>query len=265
MGRGNGELLTRAYQISFLAPFCRNHKVIDGYDQEPWRFGKYYEDIIRKYLKLRYQLLPFLYTTLEEAHRTGVPLFRPLVLNYQDDPNTYNLDDEFMIGTDLLVAPIVKPDVIRRLVYLPKGTWYDYWTNKKYEGGTMISVDAPLEIVPMFVRAGAIIPTAPEMNYTGEKPQDPITLNIYPDDSGTAAGILYEDDGISPNYKQGGFRRTIASVKRVGVGYVVTMSAPQGSYSPGARKFNFLIKASGRTYRAVTADDNSTAQTIRIN
>ena len=111
IGRGNGELLVRAYQISFLAPFCRNHKVIDGYDQEPWRFGKYYEDIIRKYLKLRYQLLPFLYTTLEEAHRTGVPLFRPLVLNYQDDPNTYNLDDEFMIGNDLLVAPVVKPDV----------------------------------------------------------------------------------------------------------------------------------------------------------
>jgi alpha-glucosidase len=131
IGRGNGELLVRAYQISFLAPFCRNHKVIDGYDQEPWRFGKYYEDIIRKYLKLRYQLLPFLYTALEEAHQTGAPVFRPLVLNYQNDPNTYNLDDEFMIGNDLLVAPVVKPDVTGRLVYLPGGVWYDYWTNKK--------------------------------------------------------------------------------------------------------------------------------------
>ena len=85
IGRGNGELLVRSYQVGFLAPFCRNHKVIDGYDQEPWRFGKYYEDIIRKYLKLRYELLPFLYTTLEEAHRTGVPPFRPLLLNYQND------------------------------------------------------------------------------------------------------------------------------------------------------------------------------------
>ncbi|MDX6557199.1 MAG: alpha-glucosidase, partial [Blastocatellia bacterium] len=163
IGRGNGELLVRAYQISFLAPFCRNHKVIDGYDQEPWRFGKYYEDIIRKYLKLRYQLLPFLYTTLEEAHRTGVPLFRPLMLNYQDDESTYNLDDEFMIGDDLLVAPIVKPDLTSRLVYLPKGIWYDYWTNKKYSGGTMVRVDAPLETVPMFVRGGAIIPQAQPM------------------------------------------------------------------------------------------------------
>jgi alpha-glucosidase len=265
MGRGNGELLVRAYQISFLAPFCRNHKVIDGYDQEPWRFGKYYEDIIRKYLKLRYQFLPFLYTTLEEAHQTGAPLFRPLVLNYQNDPNTYNLDDEFMIGNDLLVAPVVKPDVTRRLVYLPGGAWYDYWTNKKYEGGTMVSIDAPLETVPMFVRAGAIIPTGPQLNYVGEKPIDPITFNIYPDDKGSASLTLYEDDGISPAYKQGGFRRTTVSAKAAGAGYVVTTSAPQGQYQPGARKLSFVIKTVGRAPRVAIIADNGSAQTIRIN
>jgi len=231
-GRGCG---ARA-RLAFLAPFCRNHKVIDGYDQEPWRFGKYYEDIIRKYLKLRYQLLPFLYTTLAEAHETGVPLFRPLLLNYQDDPNTYNLDDEFMIGTDLLVAPVTRPDVTRRLVYLPKGSWYDYWTNKKYEGGTMISADAPLDTVPMFVRAGAIIPTAPAMNYVGEKREDPITFSIYPDDQGAASATLYEDDGLTNTYKDGNVRRTSINVKRVGTGYVVTISAPQGTYQTGARK-----------------------------
>jgi alpha-glucosidase len=265
IGRGNGELLVRAYQISFLAPFCRNHKVIDGYDQEPWRFGKYYEDIIRKYLKLRYQLLPFLYTTLEEAHRTGTPLFRPLVLNYQDDPNTHNLDDEFMIGNDLLVAPIVKPDVTRRLVYLPKGTWYDYWTNKKIEGGTMISVEAPLETVPMFVRAGAIIPTSPELKYVGEKPLDPITFNIYPDDKGTASVTLYEDDGVSTAYKQAGFRRTSIYVKRVGLGYVVTTSAPTGQYQPGSRSLSFVVRSAVRAPRVVTIADDGSAQTIRIN
>src|SRR4029077_10801188 len=111
VGRTDPELLVRWYEVGFLTPFCRNHAEMASMDHEPWRFGKYYEDIIRKYLKLRYQLLPFLYTTLEEAHRTGVPLFRSLVLNYQNDPNTYNLDDEFMIGNDLLVAPILKPDV----------------------------------------------------------------------------------------------------------------------------------------------------------
>jgi alpha-glucosidase len=264
IGRGNGELLTRAYQISFLAPFCRNHKVIDGYDQEPWRFGKYYEDIIRRYLKLRYQLLPFLYTTLEEAHRTGVPLFRPLVLNYQDDPNTYNLDDQFMIGSDLLVAPIVKPDVTKRLVYLPSGTWYDYWTNHKYEGGRMIPVDAPLETVPMFVRGGAIIPTAPPMNYTNEKPRDPITFNIYPDANGKANTTLYEDDGSSPAYKQDGFRRTAVTVKRFGRTYFASVSTPEGSYQPGNRSFTFVVRSALRLNRPFSINDNGRAQTIRI-
>ncbi|HEY8185836.1 MAG TPA: TIM-barrel domain-containing protein [Pyrinomonadaceae bacterium] len=264
IGRGNGELLVRSYQVGFLAPFCRNHKQIDGYDQEPWRFGKYYEDIIRKYLKLRYQLLPFLYTTLEEAHQTGVPLFRPLVLNYQDDPNTYNLDDEFMIGTDLLVAPILKPDVTRRLVYLPKGVWYDYWTNKKYDGGTMIAVDAPLETVPMFVRAGAIMPAGPEQNYVGEKPADPITFNIYPDDKGAASATLYEDDGVSPAYKQGGFRRTSINVSRVAGVYSVSLGAPAGSYNPGPRKFSFVIKGGGPVRPAMTIPDTGTARTVTI-
>ena len=263
IGRGNGEFLVRSYQIGFLAPFFRNHHAIDGYDQEPWRFGKYYEDIIRKYLKLRYQLLPFLYTTLEEAHRTGVPVFRPLMLNYQDDANTYNLDDEFMIGDDLLVAPIVKPDVTQRLVYLPKGVWYDYWTNKKYSGGTMVRVDAPLETVPMFVRGGAIIPTGPAMNYVGEKPFDPITFAIYPDDNGSASTTLYEDDGLSPAYKQGVFRRTTVRMNRATNGYVVNLDAPVGAYNPGTRKLSFVIK-SAATPKVVTVADDGRARRIEI-
>jgi alpha-glucosidase len=252
IGRGNGELLVRSYQVSFLAPFCRNHKVIDGYDQEPWRFGKYYEDIIRKYLKLRYQLLPFLYTTLEEAHRTGVPLFRPLLLNYQNDASTYNIDDQFMIGEDLLVAPIMKPDVTRRLVYLPAGTWYDYWTNKKHTGGTMINVEAPLDTVPLFVRAGAMIPTMPARNYVGEQPSDPITFNIYPDDKGLASGKLYEDDGNSPAYKRGMFRRTSVSARRDGRAFVVSIDGTEGQYNPGRRKLNFTVSGSTAAVRTKT-------------
>jgi alpha-glucosidase len=253
MGRGNGELLVRSYQVSFLAPFCRNHKVIDGYDQEPWRFGKYYEDIIRKYLKLRYRLLPFLYTTLHEAHRTGVPVFRPLVLNYQADSNTLNLDDQFMIGSDLLVAPILQPNQTSRLVYLPEGVWYDYWTNRKQIGGTMIRVDAPLEVVPMFIRGGAIIPEGPEMNYVGEKMRDPITFYIHPDDKGRAATTLYEDDGTSPDYKRGVYRRTQVSVASSDKGFEITVSQPEGSYQPGARKFLFVAPFAG-TIREVTLD-----------
>jgi len=262
IGRGNGELLVRSYQISFLAPFCRNHKELSGYDQEPWRFGTYYEDIIRKYLKLRYALLPFLYTTLEEAHRTGVPLFRPLVLNYQDDPNTYNLEDQFMIGDDLLVAPILKSDVVRRLVYLPRGTWYDYWTNKQYQGNQTISVDAPLETVPIFVRGGSIIPTIAPMKYVGEKASDPITFNIYLDSNGTAATALYEDDGVSPAYKDGKYRRTKVAVRRGVEGIMIDIQAADGSYNPGERTFKFQIPSYEHVSKIVTAPGDGRAHQV---
>ncbi|HEX8773923.1 MAG TPA: TIM-barrel domain-containing protein [Pyrinomonadaceae bacterium] len=246
IGRGNGELLARAYQISFLVPFCRNHKDISGYDNEPWRFGKYYEDIIRKYLKLRYRLLPFLYTTLEEAHRTGVPLIRPLMLDYQHDESTLNLDDQFLVGHDLLVAPILKPDLFQRMVYLPQGTWYDYWTGKRYTGGTMIRADAPLETVPLYVRGGAIIPMGPEMSYTGEKPSDPLTFHIYADERGGAATSLYEDDGSSPAYKQGVFRRTNVTVSSANAAMQLKVGVPEGTYNPGARNLLFVVASTAR-------------------
>jgi alpha-glucosidase len=263
--RGNGELLVRSYQISFLAPFCRNHKEMSGYDQEPWRFGKFYEDIIRKYLKLRYQLLPFLYTTLEEAHRTGVPLFRPLLLNYQDDPNTYNLDDQFMVGSDLMVAPILRPGQTARYVYFPKGVWYDYWSGGSYVGGTTYWVDAHLDTVPLFVRGGSIIPTGPEMNYVGEQPVSSIMFAIYPDEKGSATTTLYEDDGQSPEYQRGVFRRTTLNVERSRRGYVVNVSEPVGTYKPPQRNFQFQIKTLDPFNRMVSSfADRGVAERLEI-
>ncbi len=168
-GHTSGELLTRWYEVAFLVPLFRNHAENHSYDHEPWRFGDYYEGIIRKYLKLRYRLLPYLYTTLEEAHRTGVPFSGPALLNYQDDPNTLTIDDEFMVGDDLLAAPILQSGATRRLVYLPKGLWYDFWTGVPCTGGSTTEVAAPLDVVPLFVRGGSIIPSGPEMNYVGER------------------------------------------------------------------------------------------------
>jgi len=264
IGRGNGELLVRSYQVGFLTPFCRNHKELSGYDQEPWRFGKPYEDIIRKYLKLRYSLLPFLYTTLEESHRTGMPMFRPLMLNYQDDESTYNLDNEFMIGDALLVAPILKPDLTRRLVYLPKGTWYDYWTNKKFTGGQMIEVDAPLEKVPMFVRAGAIIPMGPAMNYVGEKQIDKLTFTIYPDETGSAETQLYEDDGLSPNYKTGAYRRISIKAHKAAQGFVIDVGAAEGTFDPGTKSYEFLIASYEHTSNVVSVIGDGKAHRLEL-
>jgi alpha-glucosidase len=133
----------------------------------------------------------------------------------------------------------MKPDVTRRLVYLPAGSWYDYWTNKKYAGGTMISVEAPLDVVPMFVRGGAIIPEGPSINYVGEKPSDPIKFSIYPDDAGSASTTLYEDDGLSPAYKTGAYSRTTVSAQRGSDGFTVSI---KGNYNISSRRFDLVVK-----------------------
>jgi alpha-glucosidase len=185
---------------------------------------------------MRYRLLPFLYTTLEEAHRTGVPMFRPLLLNYQSDYNTLNMDDEFMIGADLLAAPILHPGESGRSVYLPAGTWFDFWTGKRIEGGTTIQVEAPLETSPLFVRGGAMIPMGPEMNYVGEKTGS-LTYSIYPDAQGKATVSLYEDDGISQAFTQGVERRTTVTYDHG----VIEVGAASGSYQPAARLLIFTI------------------------
>ena len=185
--------------------------------------------------------MPFLYNQLEEAHRTGMPIFRPLLLNYQNDYNTLSIDDEFMIGADLLAAPILHPGQTSRPVYLPEGTWFDFWTGKQIKGGAMISADAPLETVPLYVRGGSIIPMGPEMNYVGEK-TGPLAFQIYPDSQGKAALSLYEDDGVSQAYANGVIRRTSVTYQTSnnGVGEI-QLSAPTGTYQPAARGLVFEL------------------------
>jgi alpha-glucosidase len=265
VGRTDAELLVRWYEVGFLTPFCRNHANMESPDHEPWRYGKYYEDIIRKYLKLRYRLLPFLYTALEESHRTGVPLFRPLLLNYQDDENTLGIDDEFMIGGDLLAAPILKPSLTARLVYLPAGIWFDYWTSARLEGGQTIRVEAPLETVPLFVRGGAILPLGPEMNYVGEKPANPLQFEIYPDSQGEASASLYEDDGLTEDYRQGTFRQTSLSYRHTPTGDQIDLGAPKGSFQAAPRDFVFTVRPAS-TVRKVSVDGRrqGSAATVRI-
>ena len=125
----------------------------------------------------------------------------------------------------------------------------------------MISVDAPLDTVPMFVRAGAIIPVGPSLNYVGEKPADPITFQIYPDGSGSASATLYEDDGLSPAYKTGAFRRTSLSVRRGPRGLVVSIAAPEGTYNPGPRKFDFVVGPLGPV---VSVADDGRAKQVQL-
>lgn len=259
IGRGDGELLARAYEVALLVPLCRNHGSLDQYDHEPWRYGPVYADIVRKYLDLRYRLLPYLYTTLEEAHRTGVPLFRPLILEFQDDPNAVNLDDEFMAGGALLSAPVLLRGERGREVYLPRGLWYDYWTGRSVEGGNLIRVEAPLDYLPLFVRGGSILPSTVPMRHVGEKPWNPVRFDIFPDGSGAASGSLYEDDGLTPAYERGLYRRTRLTLDSSGV---LSVSAAEGAFRAPPRQLQFVIHGPSGSAQSATLRDDGRAHDI---
>jgi alpha-D-xyloside xylohydrolase len=160
--------------------------------REPWAFGPEVEQIAHRYLDLRYRLLPYIYSEAMRASQTGLPLARPLVLDHQADPNTHSLDTQYLFGESFLVAPVFTRDG-RRRVYLPEGEWVDYWTKQPCAGGCWLSVTAPLDTLPLWVRAGDIIPLGPVMAHTNEKPLDPLTLEIYqPRASGET--VIYDED-----------------------------------------------------------------------
>lgn len=256
-GRCNGELLTRWYEVAFLAPFCRNHKAIEEYDQEPWRFGQPYEDIIRRFLKLRYRLLPYLYTLLEEAHRTGAPIMRPVLWIDQDDPNLASVDDEFMLGDGLLAAPVLAAGRTERTLYLPHGVWYDWWRGQRVDGGRALTVPAPLDRVPLFARGGAMIPLGPEMNHVDEVPPDRLDVEIFPDANGHAEGTVYDDDGQSLDYLKGISRIQRMHTSRGIDGWAVHLDAAVGSYATKRRLRLHVHLPAGNVVSAEVADDGS--------
>jgi len=159
------------------------------------------EPVVKKYDELRYQLLPYNYTLAWEARQTGLPFMRSLWLHYPEDKKTWDLGTEYLWGRDLLIAPIFEKGASSREIYLPKGDWYDWWTNEKQAGGATIRRAVDLSIMPIYVRAGAIIPFDPIRQYTGEVVKEPTTLKVYRGADG--AFTLYEDDGISLDYLKG--------------------------------------------------------------
>ncbi len=159
------------------------------------------EPICRKYLELRYRLLPYLYSAVHECSINGMPIMRALWLHYPDDPIAVARPDEYLWGRNLLVAPVVEQGATSRKVYLPHGAWFDFWTGEQIEGGREISRKVDLETIPLYVRAGSILPLGPVKQYAEEKVDQPVSIAIYP--GGNASFLLYEDDGISFNYRKG--------------------------------------------------------------
>jgi alpha-glucosidase len=204
-GNTSGELLARWMQVGMLSPLCRNHAAVFTRQQEPWVFGSDIEAICREYIQLRYRLLPYLYTLFWEAAQQGTPVLRPLFYHFPDDAHTYRIHDQALLGAALLAAPIYQPGRDYRSVYLPAGTWYDWWNDRQVHGPAHLLAYAPLERLPLYVRAGAIIPSGSNLRYSDEHPLNPLMLDIYP---GTGEFTLYEDDGHTCAYERGVFCTT---------------------------------------------------------
>ncbi len=174
------ELLSRWVEASCFAPLFRNHSAKYTRRQEPWQFDQTTLDINRQYIKLHYKFLPYLYNLCYEETQTGLPLLRPLVLHYQNDPAVRECNDEYLVGDSILVAPVTEQGARTRMVYLPEGEWIDYWTQEHLDGGRYILREAPLDICPIYVKAGSLLPTWSETNYVPEQETLPLIVEYYP-------------------------------------------------------------------------------------
>ncbi|SDT41079.1 alpha-glucosidase [Mucilaginibacter mallensis] len=200
-GEPDGELFTRWIQMGTFSPFMRAHSAGDTKEREPWSFGEPYTAINRKFIELRYRLIPYLYSTFWEHHRYGFPILRPIVMQEQDVLLNHFRQDEFTYGDKILICPVMQPGQTSRKVYLPKGKWYNFWTNEMADGGQETMVATPLETIPIFIKAGSVIPEYPVMQYIGEKEIEEVKLNIYYSDY-EVNSFLFEDYGETFAYEQ---------------------------------------------------------------
>ncbi len=238
-GEPDGELFTRWIQLGTFSPFMRAHSAGDTAEREPWSFGEPFTSINRKFIELRYRLMPYIYSVFWEHHRYGFPILRPLAMLEQEHISNHFRQDEFTFGDKILVCPVLEQGAISRLVYLPKGQWYNFWTHELLNGENEYDVKAPLEDMPLFVRAGSVIPEYPVMQYVGEKPIDEVWLNIY------YAGyevnsFLFEDHGDTFAYEQDIYLEKKFSVKGDGQNLFIEQRT-EGLYTPNYELYDYNV------------------------
>ncbi len=235
------DLYARWFEYGTFCPIFRTHGHRDH--NELWTYNRV-EPILLKYDRLRYRLMPYIYSLAWRVTNDDYTIQRPLVMDWREDPKVRSGGDQFMFGPALLVSPVLEQDATKRRLYLPESpAWYDFWTAEKTQGGRYLDVEAPLETIPLYVRAGSIVPLGPEIEYTGEKPDAPIELRIYPGADGHFE--LYEDSGDTYDYQTG--QHTIIPMTWNDKAGQLTIGARQGSF-PGMvehRKFRVVFVTPG--------------------
>ncbi len=204
-GKKDDELYTRWLQMSCFSPVLRPHG--SGIPSEPVFFNGTTQNIVRNFIELRYSLLPYIYTAAWKAHTEGKPVVRPLFFDFPDDSVCYGIFDEYLWGDDFLVCPVTKPGQKKAVIYLPRGLWYDLWTNRTYEGGRYVTVKLTLDKIPLFVKAGAFIPVSKTVESTDYYTTKELTVRFYPPaGKDIVQCVMYDDDGKTfGNYENGNF------------------------------------------------------------
>ena len=247
-GNSNAELYLRWMQYGALTPFCRNHSEIGNVDQYAWSWGEVVQEIVREAVRLRYRLLPYIYASFLTASETGAPVQRPMVFDHQDDPTVRDLDDQYLFGPDLLVAPVLQPGQTARQVYLPEGDWYDWHSGERHDGQAFIHVPTPMERIPVFARGGSVIPLWPEApdSTAGYHPEE-LELRVFiPSTDGVFESELQEDDGLSFAASEGARHRTRFTLTRRGA-QVRLHGETQGEGYPEFARRQFRIVLEGAT------------------
>jgi alpha-glucosidase len=254
------ELYTRWLQAGVFYPFMRSHTTFGTADQEPWSYGVAHEIVNRQSIELRYRLLPHIYNEMQKTSETGIPALRPLFLEFPSDQRTWDQDDQFMFGSDLIVAPVLRPGDRERGVFLPRGTWYDFFSGRAHAGDRWINVPVALDTLPVFVRAGAFVFQQPVVQHTGEMSGQALRVSIYPAQNSSAT--FYEDDGFSMKYRSGGsakrtFTQTrVADAQGKDQSATIQVSAADGSYRPSARSLVLMVRWVGEP-RTVSAQGSA--------
>ena len=239
LGNASPELFVRWLQFAAFTPFFRNHSNLGTRDQEPWAFGPEIEAIARETLALRYRLLPLLYSLAQRAASEGEPMIRPLLYHYTNDPVAVACNSQFLLGRDLLIAPVLEPGCPARSVYLPTDLWYDFWTGERVTGGRSVLAETPLDRIPVYVRAGAILPLAAARNSTRDPVDGTMQLHLWPG----AEGALhwYEDDGRTREHESGGFHRRLLTLRRQGRTTRLDIGPAEGGFTSRVREWRLVV------------------------
>jgi alpha-glucosidase len=267
IGGPTPELFARWVEVGALTPFFRGHAAHDSPPQEPWEFGEEVEEISRQAIELRYRMLPYLYTLFRESSLTGAPILRPLFWHHQADTAAYEPDyqHQFLLGEKLLVAPVTREGAREQEVYLPGGRWVDLATEEVYAGGQAVTVDAPLDRIPMFLAEGGILPTREVAQYVGEPgaagapdggaaraAPSRLTLEVYP--AASDSFELYEDDGSSLEYRDGAYRTTRLSVTPTANGLEMIREVTHGGHQAPDRVLEVRFHAVESAPQEVAVD-----------